>query len=128
MMIETLLGTADWREIVANLHKQASPAAMLARVAPVLTAEAAYGARWAVDALSAEMELLAATTHRHLERHLPGPFGIRIALSGGVWISDNAAQAFTDAITRLGQRSVHITRSTSSTLDGAVRFAESIRP
>ena len=120
-----LLGTSDWRNIVSTLCAAPSPAAFLASAAPLLTRATARGERWAAARLEAEMSALAAMTARHIQRHPHGRQTTQVALSGGVWRSQEAEACFTAAMTRATPGSV-IVRSSLSPLDGAVRLAESM--
>lgn len=126
--VEDSFGSRDWRAIVSAVNSAASPAAMLARAAPLLTAAADEGARWAADRLDAEMTALAATAARHAEQHVPGPAVVRVALTGGVWTSRTARSDFAAALQRLCARPVIVTRSPGDPIEGAVRLAESMRP
>lgn len=124
--VERATGLRAWRSIVRAVSASASPAALLAQAAPLLTRAAQEGMAWAVASLDAEMTALAVTTLRHIDRHLAGREDVRVALSGGVWTSSIARQSFAAALTRVAERRVIVQRSKLSPLDGAVRLAMSV--
>jgi glucosamine kinase len=123
--VERQLGSADWRAIVRCLSTATSPAALLARAAPVLTCAAEHGASWASELLDQEMAALAGLAGRHIKRHLAGREVTRVALSGGVWNSAAAESSFTAAMKR-AHPGLEVTRSRLSPLDGALRLAETM--
>jgi N-acetylglucosamine kinase-like BadF-type ATPase len=102
--IDGVLGT-ERGGIVRALDESDERAAALGRVAPVLTASADAGTRWARDLVAGEMEPLAELTARHLARfEAPGnPSTPIVGLVGGVWRSGSVREAFADALSaRLG--------------------------
>jgi N-acetylglucosamine kinase-like BadF-type ATPase len=125
--VRALYGTADWRRLVSEVHRSATPAAWLARAAALLTGEAERGAEWAAHCLDSEMSALARTTSRHIDRHIDrhiaGDGAVQVALAGGLWTSGAVFSAFTAALSRYSDRIVHVQRSTRAPLDGAVQFA-----
>jgi N-acetylglucosamine kinase-like BadF-type ATPase len=125
--VEALLGAGDWRPIVSALARAASPAAYLARAAPLLTSAAERGAGWATARLDSEMSALAATTRRHADQHLTGRRDVRLALAGGVWSSAGAREAFAAALRREGL-ALQVAQLVPSPVDGAVRLAASMAP
>jgi glucosamine kinase len=136
--VEEMFGSGDWRRIVSAVNCAASPAALLARAAPLLTAAAERGAKWSVERLEAEMTALASTAVRHIEQHISGPalvptpepepvpVPVRVALAGGVWASPRAESTFCAAMERLSERQVIVRRSPGDPVEGAVRLAESM--
>ncbi len=118
-----LFGSADWRPIVAGVHSAASPAAHLARAAPLLTAAAETGAAWATERLNAELSALAATAMRHIGRFVGRPGIVRVTLTGGVWSSPAAVSCFGAALNRLGPPQVVTAKAAHTPLDAAVRLA-----
>jgi glucosamine kinase len=125
--IKRAYGTREWRFIVSDLSSTPNPAAMLGRAAPVVTKAAERGQDWALRILDAEMTTLARQTARHIERHCPGLWRIKIALAGGVWNSRAARALFASAVARdRDPGSVVIARSRRDPLDGAVLLAASM--
>jgi glucosamine kinase len=124
--VRQIFGDGDWRAIVTAVHALPNPAPLLARAAPLLTAAAESGQSWAVEHLEAEMTALAGTAARHIEQHLDGTAGVRVALSGGVWASPAARSAVTAALERLSRRPPAVTRSLADPLDGAILLAGSL--
>lgn len=122
-VVEGAFGSCDWRRLVKAISSAPSPAAMLARAAPLLTEAASRGNSWAVSSLNAEMRGLAVTTSRHIERHLATRGMVRIALAGGVWASQVAQRSFSDALAQVGVVPAVVASSAMSPLDGAVRLA-----
>jgi N-acetylglucosamine kinase-like BadF-type ATPase len=101
------LGTADWHQLVAQVHSASAPAAQLAAVAPVLTGLAERGHQRACGLLVEQMSALARTTVDHalrLREQEPSPAGgpVRAGLVGGVWRSNAAVEAFTRALAAHG--------------------------
>lgn len=123
--VGSLVGTCDWHEIVAALSVAQSPAAFLARAAPLLTGAAAREEGWAAQRLEMEMSALAAEIVRHVEQHLGGQEVRRVALSGGVWESQEAELCFRAILARALPR-CGVVKCVLSPLDGAVRLAESM--
>ena len=118
--IEEVYGTSDPRRLVSGLHASHTPAAFLARAAPLLTGAAARADRWAVQALDSQMGALARTTSAHLDRwsHPAAP----IALAGGVWSGCAARRSFERALA--GQApGATVVAGTLSPIDGAVALA-----
>lgn len=124
--IKEFFGDSSWRFIISMVNSAPNPAQMLSRAAPLLTAAAEHGMHWAATRLDAEMTALAATTIRHIDRHVRGSMPVRIALSGGVWASNVAESSFSTAVKRLSQREVVVRKSSSDPIEGAIRLAESI--
>jgi N-acetylglucosamine kinase-like BadF-type ATPase len=120
-----LIGTRDWREIVTALSEALSPAPFLARAAPLLSGAAARKEGWATQRLEMEMSALAAQVVRHVEQHLGGREVRRVALSGGVWESQEAELCFRATMERALPR-CGVVKCALSPLDGAVRLAESM--
>ena len=125
--VQQIFGDSDWRIIVRTVHAMPNPAPLLARAAPLLTTAAEAGRRWAVEHLAVEMTALAATAARHIEQHVAGTSGVRVALSGGVWSSLAARSALTAALEQVSRRPLTVTRSLADPLEGAVRLAESLQ-
>jgi len=123
--LESLVGTRDWHEIVTAVSGAPSPAAFLARAAPLLTGAAARGENWAFQRLEIEMSPLAAQVVRHVEEHLGGREIRLVVLAGGVWQSPQAESCFRTIMARALPRS-SVIRCTLSPLEGAVRLAESM--
>ena len=121
--VASLTGGRDWRSVVRAVHGAASPAPLLARAAPLLTAAAADGQAWAVQELDGQMTTLAATAAGHIGRYLGGRPAVRVALSGGVWASPAARAALTTALQRLSAGRVTVRRSSGDPLAGAVALA-----
>ncbi len=121
--VAELTGSGDWRSVVAAVHSSASPAALLARAAPLLTTAAQAGAGWATERLDADMSVLAATAMRHIGRFARRPGIVHVALTGGVWSSQAAVAAFAAALDRLGPPQVVTSKALLSPLDAAVRLA-----
>jgi N-acetylglucosamine kinase-like BadF-type ATPase len=118
--VERTFGTRDPSRLIAALHASNSPAAFLARAAPLLTAAAEDGKPWATVALERQMHALAATTADHVDRWSHA--AARIALAGGVWRSPAASAAFERAVAeRLPGASVAL--SAAPPIDGAVALA-----
>ena len=123
--VGSLMGTCDWHEIVTALSSAPSPAAFLARAAPLLTCAAARGESWATRRLEMEMSALAAEVVRHVEQHLGGREVRRVVLSGGVWESPQAELCFRTVMARPLPRA-GVVKCVLSPLDGAVRLAENM--
>jgi N-acetylglucosamine kinase-like BadF-type ATPase len=123
--LENLVGTCEWHDIVTALSGAPSPAAFLARAAPLLTGAAARGEYWATQRLEIEMLPLAAQVVRHVEEHLGGRETRLVVLAGGVWQSRQAESCFRTMMARSLPRS-SVVRCTVSPLDGAVSLAESM--
>jgi N-acetylglucosamine kinase-like BadF-type ATPase len=123
-----IFGDGDRRSVVRAVQTARNPAPLLARAAPLLTAAAETGQRWATEQLDTEMTALAATAARHIEQHIPGTPEVHVALCGGVWASRIARSSLTSAMARASGRRVIVTRSLSDPVDGAVRLAGSVRP
>ena len=102
--VRTLIGEGDWRSVARAVHAAPNPAPLLARAAPLLTAAAEDGQRWALEQLALEMTALAATAAKHIDQHLAGTGRVRVALSGGIWSSPAARSAFTTAAQRASGR------------------------
>ena len=117
-----LFGSSDWRHIQRALGSAPSRSAYLARAAPLLTSAADYGADWAITRLRDEMSGLATTTCHHIERYLRREDVIKVALAGGVWASQQASSCYGAALASACP-AISITRSSLSSLDGAVRLA-----
>ena len=126
-LVRACLGLTQWRQVVSALSASTNPSALLARAAPVLTQAAERGSGWAVGKLNAEMGALAATTARHIERHVERSVGpgaeARVALAGGVWRSAAARAAFEAALTCDMRSSPVIMSPPLDPLAGAVRLA-----
>jgi glucosamine kinase len=125
--MERLVGSADPRRVAAAVHAADSTPAFLASVAPLLTAAAGRGEDWALDALDAEMEGLAALAAAHVRRWRPAtPEAVRVGLVGGVWSAASASAAFTDALDELGMPVEHVTVHDVAPVDGALRLAREL--
>lgn len=124
--VRQLLGDSDWRSVVRAVHSAPNPAPLLALAAPLLTAAAEDGQRWAVEQLGAEMTALAATAADHFDQHLAGTSSVRVALSGGVWASPAAQSALLAALEQVSQRPLTVSRSLADPLEGAIRLARSM--
>lgn len=118
--IEEVYGTSEPRRLVSALHASDTPAAFLARAAPLLTGAAARADRWAVQALDWQMGALAGTTSAHLD-HWSHP-AARIALAGGVWSSPAARRSFERALARQTPGAT-VVAGTLSPIEGAVALA-----
>jgi len=126
--VEKLFGDGEWRAVVRAVHEAANPAPLLASAAPLLTAAAENRQQWAMEQLALEMTALAATTARHIDKHVAGTATVRVALSGGVWSSLAARSAFTAALYQASDRPMAVSHSVADSLEGAVRLAESFAP
>lgn len=124
--VKRLFGDADRRAVVHSVHAAQNPAPLLARAAPLLTAAAEGGERWAIERLGLEMSALAFTAARHIDTYLPGTATVHVAISGGVWSSPAAQAALTSALGQASSRPVTVTRSLADPVDGAVRLAASL--
>ena len=124
------LGTADWHQLVAQVHIASAPAARLAAVAPVLTELAERGHKQACALLDEQMSALARTTVNHavrlrkLEPIAPGK-PLRAGLVGGVWHSHAAVEAFARALAAHGGDVVVLPRRATAVdpIDGALWLA-----
>lgn len=123
------LGTADWRQLVAQVHSASAPAARLAAVAPVLTELAERGHKQACALLAEQMNALARTTVKHalrLRQQEPSASEpLRAGLVGGVWRSPAAVEAFTRALAAHGGAAVALPRGATAVdpIDGALCLA-----
>lgn len=116
--------SADWRDIVARVHSCAAPAALLASVAPILTAAADAGDPAALMLLIAEMSKLARSTDRHIQRHLKGARAVNVGLVGGVWSAPSASSVLRSQLELLGSpATVHAAPAPSDPVVGAVHVA-----
>ena len=121
--IEHALGAAR-ADVVRTVHESRQPAAVLGRVAPVLTTAADAGDEWAQNLVAREMAPLAELTARHVER-FRGPSAtdaITIGLAGGVWRSVSARDAFGAAVAALLD-SVRLVPADHPPVVGALRLA-----
>jgi N-acetylglucosamine kinase-like BadF-type ATPase len=127
-LVRECMGSAEWRQIAADLNASKNPAALLARAAPVLTQAAERGSGWAVEMLNAEMARLAATTRRHITqypRSSPGA-AVRIALAGGVWRSSAAIASFRTAMAERQPATPLVLVGPIDPIDGAASLAVSM--
>jgi glucosamine kinase len=125
--IERVVGTADPRRVAAAVHAADSTPALLASVAPLLTAAVERGEDWAHAALDAEMGGLAALTAAHVRRCCSTtPEAVRVGLVGGVWSAAAASAAFARALARLGVPTGHLTAHDVAPVDGALRLAREL--
>lgn len=121
--VRDVLGATDRSEIEGALERSRTPAADLARAAPLLLASAAAREGWARAALDEEMGALAASLHDHVERWVgQQQRQTAVALVGGVWASRCAVAAFErQVVVRLPEARVAL--CAAAPVDGAVRLA-----
>ena len=93
--VSAVARTGEWLAIVRRVQDGASPAAWLARFAPILTVRAECGEGWALGLVKTEMSALASTAARHARRHLAETTNLSVCLVGGVWRSAVTLNAFT---------------------------------
>lgn len=80
--------------VIATVHSAPDPARIVGQAAPLLTAAAHAGHAWAIELVDREMAELAALVGLHLHRHHESITDPVLGLSGGVWNSDAAREAF----------------------------------
>jgi glucosamine kinase len=97
-----LFGTSAPAELAVTVQSSPTPAALLARAAPLLTAAAETGEAWAERLVDSEMFALAGTLRSHLANERIPPRDVRVALSGSVWSSGAAREGFADALAHMG--------------------------
>ena len=124
------LGTADWHQLVAQVHSASAPAALLAAVAPVLTGLAERRHQKACALLAEQMSALARTTVKHAlhlreQEPIPADEPLRAGLVGGVWRSPAAVEAFTRALAAHGGDVLALPRGATAVdpIDGALFLA-----
>lgn len=125
--LERTIGLADPCRVAAAVHEADSTPALLARVAPLLTAAAERHEAWALDALDAEMESLASLTAAHVRGRCSVPLAAaNVGLVGGVWAAASARLAFTGALARLGAPAEHVTAHDVAPVEGALHLAREL--
>jgi N-acetylglucosamine kinase-like BadF-type ATPase len=121
--IFAIAGTDIWTELLRGLNTSQSPAAWLAKFAPLATRQASNGDGWATNLLEVELGALAATTGRHVARYLDGSQNISLCLAGGVWNSQLAVDVYCQALKRITSCSLRIEKPTIDAAIGAIAFA-----
>jgi glucosamine kinase len=113
------IGTADRRGVISAVSAAPAPAALVGRLAPILTSRAGTGEAWALEVIDHESRLLAGTLAAHVDRYHPGAKGLEVSLVGGVWQSEVAVDGFRRAI----PQSVHLANAPTDPVLGALRLA-----
>lgn len=119
-----LLGVQRREEMVDALHQSGSTPSLLAGAAPLVTAAADAGERWANEVIEEQLAPLAAMTARHLFRHHRSVIHPTVGLVGGVWESPSTVRIFTRLL-RAKTASIMLTTVIASRppVHGAVRLA-----
>ena len=86
-------------EVIASLYRSATPPAKLAKLAKVLSEEAAAGEHYALKSVSENMSALAERTAAHIKREVLTDAAVRVTLAGGVWRIRGMQVAFEEALT-----------------------------
>ena len=126
VLIEKVFGSTQEPQIVAKLYRSPSPAALLARLAPILGRDAQAGKAYAATCLAEQTTLLADQVESHLDNHIPDAEEPMVSAAGGVW---NLHPIFLEAlISRLhGSRRecpVKVIKSQQAPVHGAIVLAQ----
>lgn len=83
-MVE-LFGTKEPNQILASVYRCVSPAARVAKLAPVVVFDALRGVEYAKRSVDEAMDALAGNTTAHIAKSCRGSESLNVRLSGGLW-------------------------------------------
>lgn len=130
--VAEIFGSDEPNQILAAVYRSVSPAARVARLAPVVAMDAQRGLDYARQTIDQAISSLADATWQHIRAHMPEKTRqevIRIRLSGGLWEIDGGilAQDFTKQMDACGSRntrqSITVEKLSAEPVEGAVALA-----
>jgi N-acetylglucosamine kinase-like BadF-type ATPase len=115
-------------QIVAKLYRAPAPAAVLARMGPVVAKDAKLGKAYAKRSLENQTILLAEQAAGHLRTHFPAIMDPVVSLAGGVWEASGVYKdGFIEALKKeLPDRDVKFVKLVKPPVHGAARLAKEL--
>lgn len=93
-------GSLEEPAIIAKLYKSSSPAAQLAKLAPIIARDEIEGREYASRSMNTQLLALAEQAARHVRAHVPN--ASQLGLAGGVWnLSPRFVEAFRGHVAEL---------------------------
>jgi len=97
-----LFGTREPNQILASVYRSVSPAARVAKLAPVVVFDALRGLKYAKRSVDSALDSLAANTTAHIAAHCRCAEELKIRLAGGLWdIDELLSHMFRERMLRL---------------------------
>ena len=127
--IQSVFGTLNEPEIVAQIYRGATPAGILAKFAKYIGQDAKAGHAYAIQSLDRNLGDLIEVLTEHLRRNPVDKPTLTISLAGGVWKGVAVfRERFAElASERLSDREVRVARIQRPPLYGAVQLAREIK-
>lgn len=126
-LMETF-GSTDEPQIVAKLYRAPSPAALMAKLCPVVAKDAKAGMAYALESLDRQGAALAAQAAAHLQKEFPAVAEPVVSLAGGVW---DASSLYRDSFGKALQdlmpdRNISLVRLSTPPVYGAAMLAKEL--
>ncbi|MBX3115472.1 MAG: hypothetical protein KF836_12975 [Fimbriimonadaceae bacterium] len=101
-----LFGTKEPNQVLASVYRSVSPAARVAKLAPVVVFDALRGLPYAKRSVDSALDSLAANTTAHISAHCSNAEELKIRLAGGLWdIDEMLSHMFRERMLRLQSES-----------------------